>query len=282
MAIQPGQLIIYDGNCKICSSAKDFLIRFASVPPDQIQSYQELSPVVSAMIDFNQFKNGMAFIDLNQHKVVYGSKAVTFIFSAQFRLMRFLLRFSFFYFLFYFLYQVISYNRYIIATPKSKFQCDCFPDKIAKYRIAYISIMILFATFLTACVGISLRAFVDPSISASKGAFQFIVIAGTGWIIQIIFAILFLKDRALDYIGHLGTIMVVGLLIWIPWILIYLITHSTWIYFPIITACISSGTMLYLHIHRTRYLDLSFSWTLSWFLALQVGAWTWIYFFFIN
>jgi hypothetical protein len=131
---------------------------------------------------------------------------------------------------------------------------------------------------LTGAFGISLKDFFE-GMSATRSAVEMLLIAGTGWVIQIFLATIFLKDKALDYIGHLSSIMVVGLLVLVPWILFHSITGITVIAFPLVSVCISSLLMLYLHIERVRHLELSQRWTWSWFLALQSTASFWIYFF---
>jgi hypothetical protein len=147
-----------------------------------------------------------------------------------------------------------------------------------KYRISYIVITLLISIFLTAIFGISLRK-LFTGIAASEAAMQMLLMAGTGWVLQIGLAIIVLRDRSLDYIGHLGSIMVVGLLILVPSMLFYAITGILTPYVPALSVIASSAYMLYLHIARIRYLELSQRWTVSWFLFLQSTALFWIYLF---
>ena len=91
-----------------------------------------------------------------------------------------------------------------------------------------------------------------------------------------------MRNKTLDYIGHLGSIMVAGLLILLPWMLFHAITSIENVYLPLVSVVVSSAVMLYLHIHRIRHLQLSQAWTVSWFLSLQSGAIYWIWFFYLN
>jgi hypothetical protein len=106
--------------------------------------------------------------------------------------------------------------------------------------------------------------------------------AGTGWVLQIFSAIVILRKDALDYIAHLGSIMVAGLLILLPGILFYYITGILNFYIPLISVAFSSKYMFYLHIHRVKFLGLSPWWTFSWFLFLQATASFWIWYFHLS
>lgn len=272
------KLIIYDSNCKVCSSLRDVVLKITPIREEKVKAYMELSPELSSKVDSDKFKNVMALIDTDGGETIYGAEGIAYVFSSQLKALDFLLRFKPFYYLFTRFYKIQAYNRYIIATPKSNFKCDCFPDRVVRYRVAYIVITLLISVILTSLFGISLRSFFIGT-SPVEASIQMLLMAGTGWILQIILAMLLLKEKALDYIGHLGSIMVVGLLILVPSILFHFITGIENIYLPALSVLLSSGYMLYLHIHRTKYLEISQWWTLSWFLLLQTTAAFWVYYF---
>ena len=272
------KLIIYDSNCKVCSSLRDVVLKFTSIPEEKIKAFKDLTPDLIPHVDPQQFRNVMALIDTATGTTIYGAQGIAYIFSSQYRLIDYLLSFKAIFNLFNFIYKTQAYNRYIIATPKSKFKCDCFPDRVVRYRISYIMMTLLLSVFLTAMFGLSLRHFFN-GISASEAVIQMLLMAGSGWVLQILLATTILKDKALDYIGHLGSIMVVGLLILVPWMLLHAATGILIPSLPAVSVMISSGYMLYLHIERVKYLEMSHGWTLSWFLLLQSTAAFWVYLF---
>jgi hypothetical protein len=275
------KIIVYDSNCKVCTSLRDVVLKFTSIPSDKVTAYKDLSEESARHVDPDKFKNVMALIDTSGGKTIYGAEGVAHIFSSQYRWIDFLLNFKPVFKLFSFLYKTQAYNRYIIATPRSKFFCDCFPDKEIRYRISYIMLTTFISVLLTALFGISLRKFfVD--VSAMEAAGQMLLMAGTGWIVQIVLAASIIKDKALDYVGHLGSIMVVGLLILVPWMVLYFTAGVQSYYFPAISVLMSSAYMTYLHVERIKYLGLSQVWTVSWFLLLQATAFFWIYVFHIK
>lgn len=275
------KLIVYDSNCKVCSSLRDVVLRITPIPGEKVVAYRSLPSEMSNRVDPAKFRNGMALIDTAGGATIYGPQGVAYIFSSQYKLVDFLLNFQPVLELFTFLYKTLAYNRYIIAAPKSKFLCDCFPDKVVGYRVAYITIALLVATILTALFGNSLRGFF-PGMTGSNAAMQMLLMAGTGWVVQLLLAAVFLGNKALDYVGHLSTIMVAGLLILVPWMLFHAITGVYPLYIPVLSVVLSSVTMLYLHINRVRHLGFSQALTLCWFILLQTGAAVWVFFFHIN
>ena len=275
------KLIIYDSNCKVCSSSKNWLLKLTSIPESQIKAYKDMSPSLATLVDPGKFRNGMALVDTSGTATLYGAAGVAHIFSSQHKAAAILFRSKTILEIFSFFYKILAYNRYIIATPKSKFGCDCFPDKVAKYRIAYIILAIVTAVVLTALFGVSLRKFV-PGTTVFSAMGQMLLIAGTGWVIQILIAAVLMKEKALDYVGHLGNIMVAGLLVLVPWMLFYFISGILIFYIPLASVCISSACMLYLHVKRVKFLGLSQVWTVSWFLLLQSTALLWLYIFYLK
>jgi hypothetical protein len=254
------------------------VLKFTAIPEEKIMAYQDLTPAWTTRVDANTFRNGMALIDTSGGGTLYGADGIAYIFSSQYKVANFLLSFRPLLKLFSFVYNIQAYNRYIIATPKSRFQCDCLPDRVVQYRVAYSLLTALLSVFLTVLFGISLRRFF-PGVSATDAAVQMLLMAGSGWVCQMLVAAVFMRDQGLDYIGHLGSIMVVGLLILVPWILVSSFCAVLNPYLPGVSVLISSGYMLYLHVGRIYYLQRSQVWTISWFLLLQATAFFWVWFF---
>jgi predicted DCC family thiol-disulfide oxidoreductase YuxK len=274
------KLIIYDSNCKICSSLRKVVLKLSSIKEEKIIAFSALPPDQTDKVDAAQFKNGIAVIDTHCGKTLYGTESIAYIFSSQYKLLDLLLKVPACYSLFSFIYQTLAYNRYLVATPKSTIKCDCLPDVNIKFRLAYIAISVCISVLITILLGLSLRPFVG-AIYVKNEAVKLLLIAGTGWLLQVILAVLFLKEKALDYVGHLCTIMLAGVFIQVPWILFYFCSGLQIIWLPVLSLICSSAYMLYLHISRVRYLEISRRWTLSWFLLLQSSLLFLIYFYYL-
>jgi len=272
------KLIIYDSNCSVCSSLRELVLLLTPIPKNAVIAFKDLPRSLVAQVDPDRFRNGMALVDVDGRETLYGAEGVAYIFSSQYRVANVLLKSTVISRLFDFLYKTLAYNRYSIATPKSNFDCDCLPDKIIAYRWSFIMMTFAFAIILTALFGMTLTKFFH-GLSPGRAAAEMMVVAGTGWTIQVGIAVAIMKNKALDYAGHVGTIMVAGLTVLSPWMIFQSITGAGAVWMPVVSVVLSSGVMLYLHIDRVRYLGLSQWWTVSWFAWLQTTALAWIYFF---
>ncbi|WP_187263930.1 DCC1-like thiol-disulfide oxidoreductase family protein [Pontibacter beigongshangensis] len=273
------KLIIYDGNCQVCVGLRDLMLRLRLVGEQECVAYQQLQPPLRQQVQAERFRNEMALIDTHGGDTLYGAEGVSFVFASKLKLLQPLFRFRPFFLLFRFLYKIIAFNRYLIATPKKQtISCDCYPEAATKFRLVYIGFALLLSVCLTAFFGVSVHQALG--VGPGAGAGQLLLMAGTGWVIQIVLAALFLeRQQALDYVGHLGTIMVVGLLVLVPAICFYFITGLLFYPLPVLSVLCSSGLMLYLHYHRVQHLGLSQRWTVQWFLLLQATAVLWLLYF---
>jgi predicted DCC family thiol-disulfide oxidoreductase YuxK len=272
-----GEVVVYDAACKVCTGLKNTMVFLQILNEKNCRAFQDLPENQKVMINPDRFRNEMALIE--DEKILYGPTAIAKIFSSRFIILRILLKNKFFFSLFTFLYRIVAFNRYIIATPRNSVVCDCFPDNVKKYRIAYIIITYSLAIILTALAGISFHRIFG--FSAGVAALYALLIVGSGWIIQLIIALLVMDERKFEYAGHVGSIMVAGLLVLVPAMIIVLCGVEN-LFIPLTGTIISSFLMLNMHIKRTRFMHLSQWWTVSWFMCLQIMAIIWIYFIFLR
>lgn len=273
------KLIIYDGNCKVCVGLRDMMLTLGLVEQQECVAYTMLDAQLKQKVSADRFRNEMALIDTSGGDTLYGAEGVSFVFADKIKLLQPLFRFRPFFSLFRFLYKTLAFNRYVVATPRQQaITCDCYPEAATKFRISYITIAVLLSVILTALFGISVHETLN--VTPLEGAIQLLLIAGTGWVIQIVIAVLSLeRQQILDYVGHLGTIMVTGLLVLVPGIIFYFVSGVLFYLLPLLSVLCSSSLMLYLHYHRVNYLGLSQRWTVQWFLLLQVTAVLWLLYF---
>lgn len=275
------KLIIYDSNCKVCVGLRDMMLVLGLVQQQECVAYLHLESRLKQQVSADRFRNEMALIDTKGGVTLYGADGVSFVFADKIQLLRPLFRFKPFFLLFRFLYKTLAFNRYVVATPRTPaITCDCYPESAASYRVAYIILAILLSVLLTGLFGVSVQAAlgVAPAVAAK----QMLLIAGTGWVLQILVAMLSLQRQPLlEYLGHLATIMVAGLLVLVPSMGFYFISGIFFWPLPVLSVLCSSGLMLYLHHHRVAYLGLPQRWTVQWFLLLQATALLWLLFFHI-
>ncbi|MFK7921725.1 MAG: hypothetical protein AB8H47_07190 [Bacteroidia bacterium] len=140
-----------------------------------------------------------------------------------------------------------------------------------------IIINCLIAALVTGAFGAALSEYF-VAVNLWQGAIQMLLMAGTGWIVLLLFAPLKLQNWG-DYWAQLSVIMLVGVCLLLPFSLLQFLLGPMPYWLPIVSVLLSSLTMLYLHSVSVSLLQISRYWTGAWFMALQTTAAFWVYFF---
>jgi len=264
--------LIYDGTCPVCDLYSGQFVKHGLLK--NRLSFTELNnQEFICRLDPQRSRNEIPLVDLESGETIYGLDALLFVLSERWPLFARIVRKQPFYWFFKRLYAMISYNRRVIITsskPKAAF--DCTPDFSLKYRGAYIAFAILLSSFITWRFGASVGHYTQTDNAGIK----MLLIAGTGWCVQMIYAFLFMKQQRGEYLGHLATLMIIGVLLLLPGILLSAVTNYRYAVIPVLSVLLSSGTMLWQHSLRTKNLKLSQVWTIAWLCSLQLTALFWV------
>jgi predicted DCC family thiol-disulfide oxidoreductase YuxK len=143
------KVIIYDDVCPLCNAYTEGFVQLGWLMPENRIGFAAANPELLKKIDINRARHEIPLFDKITEETLYGKEALFYIIGEQFPILIPLFAFSFFKIFIYFLYQIITYNRRIIAgskAPKTGF--DCAPDFNIKYRIIYILLAGLFCYLL--------------------------------------------------------------------------------------------------------------------------------------
>ena len=266
--------LIYDNTCPMCELYSGRFVKHGFLGKENRLSFTELNnQEFICRLDPQRSRNEIPLVDLESGETIYGLDALVFILSQRWPLTGKLVHKRPLYWFFSRLYKMISYNRrVIITTDKPKAQFDCTPDLNLKYRRAYIAFAVIVSALVTAWFGHSAEHY----LGVAGGSYKMLLIAGTGWCLQLLYAFLFLKEKRADYSGHLATLMITGVLLLVPGIILSALTRYQYALIPVLSIILSSGIMLLQHIKRVRNLQLSQAWTLAWFCSLQLTACFWV------
>ncbi|QHT69920.1 hypothetical protein GXP67_26380 [Rhodocytophaga rosea] len=276
----PNKAIIYDDQCPACKLYTTGFVKWGLLEQNNRIPFTKIidSDKVS-QLDLQHSRHHIPLIDLTGGETLYGLDALVFLLSQKIPFLKTLLRIKPIYSFFSGFYNIISYNRRIIIpvhTPASGF--DCAPDFSLRYRLYFIALAVSIASVITYAFGDSLSHFSLSGI----GGMDMLCIAGTGWVLQILMALCvtlpFQPRQRINYIAHLGVIMIMGVFILLPGICLSALTAYQYPLIPTISVVISSSIMLWQHISRVRHIQLSQGWTIGWFLILQITAAFWLYF----
>lgn len=135
------KVIIYDDVCPLCQAYTAGFIRFGWLK--KRTCFVDASPEMLQNIDLNRARHEIPLYDQQTGETLYGLDALFFLIGQQLPWCRRLFRFPAFRQTLYYLYQIITFNRRIIAgstSPAAGF--DCAPDVNRFYRWLYVALAV--------------------------------------------------------------------------------------------------------------------------------------------
>lgn len=195
------KIIIYDDVCPMCKAYTEGFVQLGWLPLENRVGFSQVPKNILEKIDSDRARHEIPLFETETGETLYGKDALFYILGEQMPIFKPLFRFAPFRAIIFGLYQIITYNRRIIAgspTPTNGF--DCAPDFNVFYRYVYIGL----ATVLSVWILIDdfqtidnqwITLFVLFSASILRGAF-----------------FKSLKTQT-DYFGHLATIFLIVALV---------------------------------------------------------------------
>lgn len=250
------QTLIYDNECPMCNFYSKGFIKCGMLDEGGREAFTEISMRNKILIDFNRAKNEIALVDHNKNEVVYGLDSLLVIIGNSFPLLAKIARTGPFYWFFQKLYSFVSYNRkQIIPSSKDYTEQSCVPDFNLKYRIAYISFVVIFSAYILSEFSLKLDFNLERNFLR-----EFAVCLGQiVW--QSLFLKSYLKDKIWDYLGNMMTVSLIGTLLLIPALMTDFHPVFYLIYFGAVVL-----VMFLEHMRRCRILKLNLIPTISWIL----------------
>ncbi|RQO37584.1 hypothetical protein DBR39_11875 [Chryseobacterium sp. KBW03] len=248
--------LIYDNECPMCNLYSKGFTTCGMLDEDGREAFTEMSFKNKDLIDFSRAKNEIALVDHSKNKVVYGLDSLLLIIGNSFPLLAKVAGIKPLYWFFKKLYSFVSYNRkQIIPSKKDYTEQSCVPDFNLKYRIAYISFVVIFSAYILSEFSGKLNLNLEKNFLR-----EFAVCLGQIlW--QTIFLKTYVKDKIWDYLGNMMTVSLIGTLLLIPVLMTSFTSVFYMIYFGIVVLI-----MFLEHIRRCRILKLNFLPTISWIL----------------
>jgi predicted DCC family thiol-disulfide oxidoreductase YuxK len=191
------KIIIYDDVCPMCKAYTEGFVHLGWLPLENRVGFSQVPKTILDQIDSDRARHEIPLFDTETGETIYGKDALFFILGEQMPLLKPLFKFPPFRGLIFCLYQIITYNRRIIAgSPTPQNGLDCAPDFSVFYRWLYIGLAASWSIFL-------LRNF-NENIGS-----QWLVISGL-FLVGILRG-LFLTNfrRETDYFGHYATVCVI-------------------------------------------------------------------------
>jgi predicted DCC family thiol-disulfide oxidoreductase YuxK len=172
MKMLHNKIIIYDDVCPLCKAYTRGFVQLGWLLPEHRLGFTEAPPDMLARIDLDRARHEIPLLDTAGGATLYGKDALFFILGEAMPLLKPLFKAAAFRAMVFALYQVITYNRRIIAgsrAPQSGF--DCAPDFNAFYRWLYIAGATCAAGWLLWASAAPMPAVLLPIAALSGGLF---------------------------------------------------------------------------------------------------------------
>lgn len=136
------KVIVYDDVCPLCKAYTSGFVRAGWLRPENRIGFAEAPAELLGQIDIDRARHEIPLHDRITGETLYGKEALFFILGEAVHIFRPLFRMRLFRAFIFCLYQIITYNRRIIANSRPPAQgFDCAPDFNAFYRWLYIGLM---------------------------------------------------------------------------------------------------------------------------------------------
>lgn len=198
MSALDNKVIVYDDVCPLCKAYTGGFVRLGWL--EKRVGFAAASPALLQKLDLDRARHEIPLHDLRTGETLYGLDALFLILGERFPALRPLFRFRPFRAALYFGYQIITYNRRVIAGSRpAAAGFDCAPDVNRFYRWLYIG--------LAAGGGVLLL----KNEFAAPATMLWATVAAHGAMLA---AVIFVPKR-LDFVGHWVTVLLINaLLLW--------------------------------------------------------------------
>lgn len=268
-----GKILAYDGDCSMCEAMSALPVRLRLIPASGRRPFQTFTGDMAGRLAAAGIRNEMAVVEPATGEMRMGIPGILWLLrdtsagSVARALDKAWIRPAL-----TAVYRLISYNRRVLAPPRSGIVCACDPDPRPAYQIALIGLLLLFTCGMTALFGGAVAAGTGIA-SPLQGALWMLLAAGSGWVLLCLAAFSLPRDLRLRFLGHLGMVMAAGLIVLVPSMLLSLAIQGPWL----AAAFGSSATASFLLMARSwrrrlRFLGLSPAWLVGWAAALWTGA----------
>ena len=157
MATLNDKIIIFDDSCPMCRLYTKAFVDLGMLKPENRIGFAQLEPRIFSQLDIDRARHEIPLFDDGTRKTVYGLDALCLILTSRWRWLSPILNSRFAKAMLFPLYQIITFNRRVIAGCGPKPGFDCAPDFHLLYRVSYFLVALLVVGVLFTTVGLTSR-----------------------------------------------------------------------------------------------------------------------------
>lgn len=194
--------IIYDDTCPMCKWYTGEFVERGLLEENARIPFSQLDAAILEKIDKDRCRHEIPLYDVETGETIYGYEALFLILEQKWTFFRPLFQNKLFKTFIYYLYQIVSYNRRIIAaSPKTTKGFDSNPDFHLAYRSLYILLAFGVATML------ALR-FISIGFDFHQTHIPYIIYTVTA-VIALVVVMGIPCEKRVSYWGHLATVLLI-------------------------------------------------------------------------
>lgn len=204
------KVIVYDDSCPMCRLYTYWFVAWGFLKAENRVGFANAPSQITEKVDLDRGRHEIPLVDRESRETIYGLQALTFILASRWKWLAPIFRTRVFWSTFHPLYQIITYNRRVIAGCRACSGFDCAPDLNRFYRSVYLVLAAAFATLISIQL---LRA--DTAV-ATTGFSLIAAFAAVCLIVGTVKRGFQGSQVAWNYIGNQVTILVIVSTILIP------------------------------------------------------------------
>ena len=134
------KVIIYDDSCPMCKVYTYWFVAWGFLAPENRIGFATAPADITSHVDLDRGRHEIPLFDRSTKETIYGLAALTHVLGSRWTWLKPFFESRVFMWMFYPLYQIITYNRRVIAGCKAYCGFDCAPDLNRFYRSVYLLI----------------------------------------------------------------------------------------------------------------------------------------------
>ena len=204
------KVIVYDDSCPMCKLYTYWFVAWGFLKPENRIGFATAPPEVTSHVNLLRGRHEIPLFDRETKETIYGLDALAFVLASKWGWLKPFFRSPLFKLIFYPIYQVITYNRRVMAGCQSCEGFDCAPDLHRFYRSVYLGLVA--AVTMLFVVGLqSVGATFGTLISCGLGGLLI-----TGGLVGTIIRITEGQLASWNFFGNYATVTLMMVLVLLP------------------------------------------------------------------
>ena len=202
------KVIIYDDSCPMCKLYTYWFVAWGFLAAENRVGFATAPTEITTHVDLDRGRHEIPLFDRTTKETIYGLAALTHVLGSRWTWLKPFFESRLFMWMFYPLYQIITYNRRVIAGCKACCGFDCAPDLNRFYRSVYL----LLVGFAVCLIGglLAMHGSVGATLNPLNTAVCLMIsFASVGLIVAMVLRVTAGAIATWNYVGNHATSLLI-------------------------------------------------------------------------